>query len=307
MDDYRFKHRELINESIQALYCNLGNAKIMTFMSDFKNPELMINFREDATHVEQLAMVIAKYYGLSVGSISVGFKDMGDKAAQIMQLTSHSCHIDIDSEKVENSNELLAILAHEMTHSFLDSIHLSFNDTIKNEILTDTTAAYLGLGNLILNAHSIRIKKINGNTSSISYKLFGYLKSDEFGYVLAKRAKKFDNDPVPFLVSEARSAYRTGLSALNAEYKQLPLDCGTHWSDKLIYKWHRMCAAREAKKNGTYDKDYKHLGYKIEVRDRVVYIIFRCRLCLQLLRIPAFRSLISVHCPRCESIYTCKT
>ena len=41
-------------------------------------------------------------------------------------------------------NIILSVLIHECMHHFLRTIDLGFEDTHKNEVLTDTTALYLG-------------------------------------------------------------------------------------------------------------------------------------------------------------------
>lgn len=45
---------------------------------------------------------------------------------------------------------ILAILAHECTHNYLYHYGISGSDEMKNEILTDIAAAYLGLGHLLI-------------------------------------------------------------------------------------------------------------------------------------------------------------
>ena len=300
-----FHHIESIHASIRALYGKLGNAKIMTFNHDFKNPELMVKFRQDSAYVQQLARVIAEHYQLLVRTISVSFKDLQDKAAKINPSVSSDFAIDINPKAIEDSNELLAVLAHEVTHIFLYRIGLSLEDTEQNEILTDTTATYLGLGNIILNAYSLRHKEIDKKTTICTTRFFGYLEPIEYGYIIAKRAKKFNCDPAPFLNSEAHTAFYTGLGVLESEYRFPPLQ-GSSAFAKLRYLWHRRCATKKGCNSLAFHKDYGHsLGYAFENREGV-HVIFQCRSCLQLLRIPAFRDLISVHCPRCESTYQCK-
>ncbi|MGA2226524.1 MAG: hypothetical protein ABSH41_18970 [Syntrophobacteraceae bacterium] len=229
--------------------------------------------------------------------------DLEGKVAQVKPSSSSGFVVDINYGAVQDSIELLAVLAHEITHIFLNIVGLSFQDTMQNEILTDTTATYLGFGNIILNAYSKRQKKINEKTVEFSSKWFGYLSPAEYGCIIAKRTKKFNEDPIPFLNAEAGDVFRCGMVTLESEYRLPPMK-GSFWSDKIRYRWHRRCAAKESRKNGVFHNDYWHLGYRFENRGELC-VIFQCRACLQLLRVPAFRGIISVHCPRCESEYRC--
>jgi len=76
MEDFDFSHLKSIQDSIRALYSKLGNARIMTFNHDFKNPDFMIEFRQDAANVQHLARVVAEHYRLSIRTILVRFKDL---------------------------------------------------------------------------------------------------------------------------------------------------------------------------------------------------------------------------------------
>jgi hypothetical protein len=62
--------------------------------------------------------------------------------------------VEVNHQAAQYSDDLLAVLAHEITHIYLFRIGLSFDDTMENEILTDTAATYSGLRTLILNAYS---------------------------------------------------------------------------------------------------------------------------------------------------------
>jgi hypothetical protein len=304
MAHYGFSHLDSINASIRALYCKLGNPQIMFFNRDLNNPDFQLAFSNDQIiQVQQFARRIAEHYRLSIGTVVVSFKNIPDKAAQVELSASSDFLVEVNPQAARYSDDLLAILAHEITHIYLFRIGLSFDDRMQNEILTDTAATYLGLGTLILNAYSEQKKKIDQKTTEFSTKWFGYLTPVEFGYILAKRAQKFKCDPVPQLKRDACDAFYAGLAVVEAEYRLPPLKGATPFA-WLRYLWNRRRASNKSRHNEAFVVDHEELGYAFEIHDEV-HVIFKCRSCLQRLRIPAFRRLISVRCPKCGSVYEC--
>lgn len=84
--------------------------------------------------------------------------------------------------KVEH---ILAILAHETTHNFLFSYHLRGKDELKNEILTDVTAIFLGFGKWIVDGYA----SINSATMFHDYQSsLGYIGVEDAIYVLCVAA-----------------------------------------------------------------------------------------------------------------------
>ncbi|CAM5731967.1 hypothetical protein SFUMM280S_01514 [Streptomyces fumanus] len=84
-----------------------------------------------------------------------------------------------------------------------------------NEILTDTVTTYLGAGWLLLDAY---------REDAASSQKLGYLTPEEFGYVLAKRALVFDEDPsVWFTSPQAYTAYVRGRERALLDGRQPPL------------------------------------------------------------------------------------
>jgi len=86
------------------------------------------------------------------------------------------CKIKISRNIVESAEATLATLAHEIAHKYLQIKGLAITEDplrqYENEILTDITTVYLGLGKLILNGC------YTGNTGQI-----GYLNRNELAFV----------------------------------------------------------------------------------------------------------------------------
>lgn len=74
-----------------------------------------------------------------------------------------------------------AILAHELTHHFLDQRDIRFSDAEENEKLTDLASIFIGLGKLIINGYEA-ISWAQGDTRW-SYKV-GYLFADDIAAIL---------------------------------------------------------------------------------------------------------------------------
>ena len=109
-----------------------------------------------------------------------------------------------------------AILAHELTHHFLESKHIHLPSTDENEKLTDLATSYLGLGKLTLNGYepiSWEIIK-NGRKSTFTYNV-GYLSSYDMALINNKislfrninKNKILQNltDKATYLINESNS------------------------------------------------------------------------------------------------------
>jgi len=305
MPHYGFSHLESINASIRLLYCTLGNSQIELFNRALNNTDFQTPFWQDSIiQVQHLARKIAEHYKLSIGTVVVNFNDIPDEGAHVELSASSDFFVEVNSQIARHSDDLLAVLAHEITHIYLYRLGLSFHDTMQDEILTDTAATYLGLGTMILNGYSEGKRKIDQNTTEFRTKWFGYLTPVEFGYILAKRAKKFKDDPVPHLKRDALEAFYTGLAVLEAEYRVPPFKGATRFA-RLRYLWNRRRAAKKSIPNEASSVDHERLCYAFEIRDKLC-VTFKCRSCLQRLRIPAFRREMSIRCPTCGFHYECE-
>ena len=72
---------------------------------------------------------------------------------------------------------ILAILAHECTHNYLHYHRVNVSDELENEVLTDLTVAYLGLGSLYLDG-------FDAGTAEI-----GYVAAKDIRYAIVYSAK----------------------------------------------------------------------------------------------------------------------
>lgn len=115
---------------------------------------------------------ISKYLGLkNIPSVKYdwGIKMEPEVAGQIRSV-NHNNSIHIPFFYVGKKYEIGCILAHELTHAFLFSKNIIFSNIIENEMFTDLTSIFIGLGKLVLNGKVEKSEKhLNENY------IFGYL------------------------------------------------------------------------------------------------------------------------------------
>lgn len=123
---------------------------------------------------------IAKY--LKMKSVPVVNYDWGIKmepevAGRIMQ---QGYIIQIPFAYVGKKLTLGAIMAHEMTHSFLFNAEIAPDDGKENEPFTDLASIYIGLGKLILNGY------ISAAPDPTHLEILGYLPPESLGFAYKK-------------------------------------------------------------------------------------------------------------------------
>ena len=151
----------------------------------------------DEKHLQYVASSIATH--LRIMSIPTVRYDWGLKmepevAGQIRS-DYYSAYIQIPFFYVGKKYPLGGILAHELTHHLLYSRHISLVDSNENELFTDLTAVFVGLGKLLLNG---TLDEGGG---------LGYLSPDMIAYCLKKMCSAHTVDvetALENLTSEAR-------------------------------------------------------------------------------------------------------
>jgi hypothetical protein len=107
----------------------------------------------DEKHLQYVASSIAAHLGIiSIPTVRYdwGLKMEPEVAGQIRS-DYYLAYIQIPFFYVGKKYPLGGILAHELTHHLLYSRHISLVDSNENELFTDLTAVFIGLGKLLLN------------------------------------------------------------------------------------------------------------------------------------------------------------
>ena len=145
----------------------------------------------DINGLQAVAKIISNFIGMKdyIFIISTTTQKYGT-AGHIELNSNKEVYIEISRELLtQNKSSLLATLAHEITHKYLyiNNIDISSHSVIKNEILTDITSIYLGLGKLIINgclSENSSEKVINNKIVTEKNKLsVGYLGIDHYTFI----------------------------------------------------------------------------------------------------------------------------
>jgi len=296
-----------IKQSIKLLYERLTPENILKYSHDISF--IYTNKTVDPVlEVKYIVNEIINHLGIIVDSVSVNFVPNLNVPAQVTSSYSNKFAIKINSSHKFKTENLTALLAHEVMHIFLNKKGLNFKDTISNEILTDTAACYLGLGVPILDAMKLEIdvrKNFTGGTvRTEKTSFYGYLKPWEYGYIIAKRLFAFNHHPNSFKNKLSEDIYNEAFDVVKREYSSSPLNTSSI-SSKIIYSINRYNALPLNFIAGICKNQFTRYSFQKEF-DRT-YIIFECVVCSQRLRLPAYKSNIIATCPVCKNKMACNT
>ncbi len=289
-----FEHLDLVAKAVNALYQTLGSARMRSFPETFQLGSSAGEIaRDPVIGTQRLARRIADHYDLRVATIVVTFCASLVPAGQVEISAANEIFVEIQARHRSDPKAIAAILAHEIAHIFLHRNGVGFPVVFENEVLTDTTAAYLGFGPTILNA-STPTPMLDSAPSGVNFfgesvfperiQGFGYLSLDEFAYILARRdalygcdsSSLLDRGFVSSVFSSGRARYRRELGA--RPFVMRP------WYERLA----RALSNDDQPTTPAADR-----------------ITFQCPCCWQGLRVPETRKKLSVHCPKCDSRFPC--
>ena len=110
-----------------------------------------------------------------------------DGTAGHYQRHSNQKKIVIKYKNNYNSDIILSIIAHEISHCFLDMHNVRFEKEIDNEILTDTCAVYLGYGDFLRKGYEkLEYTEEHFSYSSKVTEKIGYISADEVRMIINK-------------------------------------------------------------------------------------------------------------------------
>ncbi|MEW2520552.1 hypothetical protein [Actinacidiphila alni] len=281
-----FPHLGTVRAALTALYRRLSGDGVDRFAASV-HPEL-VDFPADEDlylGAQRVARVMVQHFRLPDARMVVSFRDMVH-AGNVELAAGPEYFIELHSRFRTDRRDVGAALAHEVMHVYLHRLGLEFAGTRDNEILTDTATAYLGAGWLLLDAYREEAA-IRGERLMMSAYKLGYLTPEEFGYVLAKRARAFGDDIEPwFRSAQARDAYRAGLARAGQDLKVAPL-AAAGWAARRRY-------ARD-RRSLTSGPDYS-----FETAATGLRVSFPCPTCFQRIRVPS-RGRLRARCTLCRT------
>lgn len=213
--EHGYPHLDTVRASITALYKRLSYDTIHTFATSVAPVDVAFADTDDLhLGAQRVAHEMVRHYRLPDARMIIGFREM-THAANVELAAGPEYFIELNDRFRTHRRDIGAALAHEVMHVYLHRLDLSFPGTRDNEILTDTAATYLGAGWLLLDAY---------REDAASSQKLGYLTPEEFGYVLAKRALVFGEDPsIWFTSPQAYTAYTKGMAQARRDEQQPPL------------------------------------------------------------------------------------
>ncbi|MDJ0461229.1 hypothetical protein [Streptomyces sp. H27-C3] len=288
-----YPHLTTVRSALTALHKRIGHDGVRSYVPSVFPVDVAFSDQDDLhLGTQRVARALVQHLRLPDARMIVSFREM-EHAASVELAAGPEYFIELNARFRTHRNDIGAALAHEITHVLLHRLGLAFAGTRDNEILTDTVTTYLGAGWLLLDAYR--------EDGSSSQKL-GYLTPEEFGYVLAKRAIAFGEDPAPWFTSaQAYTAYTKGLALARRDERQPPL-VAAGWAGRRRYAKERRYAQEHGGPRGSASTyAFEGSGGAGQLR-----VSFDCPTCHQRIRVPV-RGRVRARCALCRTILECDT
>ncbi|MFD3653889.1 hypothetical protein [Streptomyces sp. NPDC058620] len=289
-----FPHIDTVRSAITALYRRISRDGMHAYATSLVPADAAFSDVDDLhLGAQRVAHAMVRHLRLPDARMIVGFRRM-DHAASVELAAGPEYFIELNDRFRTHRRDIGAALAHEVMHVLLHRLGLEFPGTRDNEILTDTAAAYLGAGWLLLDAF---------REDATSSQKLGYLTPEEFGYVLAKRALVFDEDPSPWFTSpQAYTAYAKGRELALRDGRQPPLrEAG--WAGRRRYAKDRRYARDHPGAAAGPGVPY---AFEVEGHGQGLRVSFDCPTCHQRIRVPV-RGRVRARCGLCRTVLECDT
>ncbi|MEU9299422.1 hypothetical protein [Streptomyces sp. NPDC048269] len=287
--EHGFPHLETVRAAITALFRRLSPDGIRAYDTSLAPADAAFG-ADDDLHLgaHRLASAMVRALRLPDARVVVAFRPMQD-AASVELAAGPEYFLEVSDRFRTHRRDLAAALAHEVTHVLLHRLDLGFPTTAENEILTDTAAAYLGAGWLLLDAF---------REDALTHQKLGYLTPEEFGYVLARRAALFGEDPSTWFTSpQAYEAYVRGRALAEREQRRAPLAAAGAPARRRYAK---------ARRTGALPADGSAYRFEPDGAGPGLRVSFPCPVCGQRLRVPV-RGRLRARCGLCRTVLECDT
>ncbi|MGW5674289.1 hypothetical protein ACWEV4_04295 [Streptomyces sp. NPDC003860] len=292
-----FPNLRTVRAAITALHRTLPPDELRAYALSVLPADVAFSDVDDLhLGAQRVARALVRHLRLPDARMIVGFRPM-EHAASVELTDGPEYFIELNDRFRTHRRDIGAALAHEVTHVLLHRLGLSFPDTGANEILTDTVTTYLGAGWLLLDAF---------REDALSSQKLGYLTPEEFGYVLAKRALAFDEDPSPWFTSpQGYTAYRKGRAHALRDAQQPPLTTAG-WTGRHRYAKDRRHARESPESLRPACATEGAAEYAFEHAPDGLRVSFPCPTCHQRIRVPV-RGRVRARCGLCRTILECDT
>uniref|UniRef100_A0AAU2JLP5 Peptidase MA-like domain-containing protein n=1 Tax=Streptomyces sp. NBC_00049 TaxID=2903617 RepID=A0AAU2JLP5_9ACTN len=290
--EHGFPHLETVRASVTALFRRLSADGIRSYATSLAPADAAFG-ADDDLHLgaQRVASAMVRALRLPDARMVIAFRPM-EQAATVELAAGPEYFVEVSDRFRTHRRDLAAALSHEVTHVLLHRLGLGFPGTAENEILTDTAAAYLGVGWLLLDAY---------REDALTHQKFGYLTPEEYGYVLARRAALFGEDPSAWFTSpQAYEAYVRGRALAGRDSRRAPLSAAGRLA-RLRYVNDRRA---EGMRNGGAPS--RSAAYRFDRDASGPRVSFPCPVCGQRLRVPV-RGRLTARCALCRTVLECDT
>ncbi|MGW1213081.1 hypothetical protein ACWD5F_26030 [Streptomyces sp. NPDC002499] len=303
--EHGYPHLETVRAAVTALYKRLSYDTVQTFSTSVLPADVAFADTDDLhLGAQRVARELVRHYRLPDARMIVGFREM-THAANVELAAGPEYFIELNDRFRTHRRDIGAALAHEVMHVYLHRLDLSFPGTRDNEILTDTATTYLGAGWLLLDAY---------REDAASSQKLGYLTPEEFGYVLAKRALVFGEDPsIWFTSPQAYEAYTRGMTKARNDEQQPPLTAAG-WAGRRRYArdrrhaqaHHTGPASGSAPGSAGSAVSYSFTPDGTSDGHGPLRVSFPCPTCHQRIRVPV-KGRVRARCGLCRTVLECDT
>lgn len=292
-----YPHLDTVRAAITALHRRLSPDGVLSYAPSVLPADVAFADQDDLhLGAQRVARTLVQHLHLPEARMIVSFREM-HHAASVELTAGPEYFIELNDRFRTHRRDIGAALAHEIMHVLLHRLDLSFPGTRANEILTDTATTYLGAGWLLLDAF---------REDSLSSQKLGYLTPEEFGYVLAKRAIAFDEDPSPWFTSpQGYTAYSKGRAQALRDAQRPPLTTAG-WTGRHRYAKERRYALENPGRAAAHHPDTGSSPYAFEHGPDGLRVSFPCPTCHQRIRVPV-RGRVRARCGLCRTILECDT
>lgn len=154
-----------VKESFQLLKEKLENRNFIQndFLISSEIEKRMNNNKFFDSDIEEIAKQMLLRLGIPTARVKIkterliGHFENKHNVGSYQSIIGNECIITIKIKGSFNKNMVLAIIAHEVSHAFLEANNIRYKNLLRNEILTDTCAVYVGFGDIMLKGYSTNI------------------------------------------------------------------------------------------------------------------------------------------------------
>ncbi|WP_142218180.1 hypothetical protein [Streptomyces sp. SLBN-118] len=292
-----YPHLDTVRAAITALYKRISPDGVHSYAPSVLPADVAFADHDDLhLGAQRVAHALVQHLRLPDARMVVSFREM-HHAASVELVGGPEYFIELNDRFRTHRRDIGAALAHEIMHVLLHRLDLSFPGTRDNEILTDTATTYLGAGWLLLDAF---------REDGVSSQKLGYLTPEEFGYVLAKRALAFGEDPSPWFTSpQGYTAYTKGRVMALHDAQQPPLTTAGRMG-RHRYAKERRHALEQQGRSAANPREAESSAYAFEHRPDGLCVSFPCPTCHQRIRVPV-RGRVRARCGLCRTVLECDT